>query len=472
MDRAVLYEALRSHDSRFDGKFFVGVRSTGIYCRPVCRVRLPKEENCTFFPTAAEAERAGYRPCLKCRPELAPGNSLLEASGDLAASAAAMIEASCGNDERLAELAHRLGCTDRHLRRVFEAEFHVTPLQYRQTCRLLLAKNLLTDTDLSVLDVAMASGFGSLRRFNAVFEQAYHLTPTGLRRQYRAAGRPVGRITVEIGYRPPYEWERMLEFLAARAIRGVETVRDGAYLRTVRIRDASGWLRVENRPEHSALAVTLSESLLRVLPQTLSRVRHMFDTASDPQQIAEALADMRRLDARLPVCGLRIPGCFDPFETSARAVLGQQITVSAATTLAGRISEAYGRRVETGIEGLTHTFPTAEEVLEMGGTVEERFGALGVIAARSRTISELAKLFASDRPERALHPETLLAIRGVGPWTASYISMRALGNPDAFLAGDLGVKKALAPRTAKEMEALAEAWRPWRSYAVLNLWTL
>ena len=466
MDSGICYKALCSHDTRFDGKFFVGVSSTGVYCRPVCRVRTPKEENCTFFLTAAEAERAGYRPCLKCRPELAPGNSRLESGRSLAHMAAKEIEQNCGNEESLAELAARLGCTDRHLRRVFEAEFHVTPLQYRQTCRLLLAKKLLTDTRLSVLDVAMAAGFGSLRRFNAVFEQEYRLTPGALRKQSRAKQAAHDPFTVALGYRPPYRWNELLRFLEGRAIPGVEQVRDGGYLRTVRIKEHTGWVRIENRAEHNALAVTISASLLRVLPQVLARVRALFDTDSDPQQIDTALQSMRELDQRLPLCGLRVPGCFDPFETAVRAVLGQQITVKAASTLAGRIAGTYGTAIETGIEGLERLFPTAEQ---LGKADRSTLGGLGVITTRAETIRILAERFQGGAP---LDREALLNIKGIGPWTADYIAMRVLGQPDSFLPTDYAVKAALAPRTEKERTALAEDWRPWRSYAVMNLWNL
>ena len=466
MEQKTYYEALCSHDSRFDGKFFVGVRSTGIYCRPVCRVRTPKEENCTFFLSAAVAEAAGYRPCLKCRPELAPGSSTPEASSDLAKAAAKEIEASCGNEESLAELAARLGCTDRHLRRVFEAEFHVTPLQYRQTCRLLLAKKMLTDTRLSVLDVAMASGFGSLRRFNTVFEREYKLTPSALRKQVAGQAKSADSFTVEVGCRPPYRWQEMLRFLGARAIPGVETVRDDAYYRTVRIKEHSGWIRVVQHETKNTLAVTVSASLLRVLPQVLARVRRLFDTDSDPQTIAEALKELRQIHEALPICGLRIPGCFDAFETCVHVTLGQQITVKAAATLAGRIAQALGTPMETGIEGLTHSFPTAGEMLESG---IDTLGELGVIRARGEAIQELAELFQKGE---AITRDKLLAIKGIGPWTADYIAMRVLGDTDAFLPTDYGVKTALAPRTQKEMAALAEAWRPWRSYAVMNLWNI
>ena len=465
MEREICYEALRSHDSRFDGKFFVGVSSTGIYCRPVCRVRTPKMENCTFFESAAEAEQAGYRPCLKCRPELAPGSSTLEASADLAHAAAWEIERSCGNDESLAELAARLGCTDRHLRRVFEQEFHVTPLQYRQTCRLLLAKKLLTDTELTVLEVAMAAGFGSLRRFNAVFEREYRLTPSALRKQpLKKQSRD--QFTVEVGYRPPYRWEEMIDFLALRAIPGVELVRNEAYFRTVRMKENTGWIRVEDRADRNTLAVTVSASLLRSLPQVLARVRALFDTDSDPMVVQTALKSMEEIDPRLPIPGLRVPGCFDPFETCVRAILGQQITVKAATTLAGRVAREFGTPIETEIDGLDVIFPDAEPFAEID---LEQLGALGVISARGKTILALAELLRSGAP---LTREALLQIKGVGPWTADYISMRVLSDTDCFLPTDYGVKTALAPLTETEMAALAENWRPWRSYAVMNLWNL
>lgn len=466
MEQKTYYEALCSHDSRFDGKFFVGVRSTGIYCRPVCRVRTPKEENCTFFLSAAEAEAAGYRPCLKCRPELAPGTSTLESSSDLAKAAAKEIEASCGNEESLAELAARLGCTDRHLRRVFEAEFHVTPLQYRQTCRLLLAKKLLTDTRLSVMDVAMASGFGSLRRFNTVFEREYKFTPSALRKHTAGQTKSADSFTVEVGYRPPYCWQEILRFLSARAIPGVEMVRDDAYYRTVRIKEHTGWIKVEQHEAKNTLAVTVSASLLRVLPQVLAKIRRLFDTDSNPQTIAEALKELRQVHETLPICGLRVPGCFNAFETCVRAILGQQITVKAATTLAGRIVQAMGKPLETGLVELTHTFPTACEMSESG---IKPLGELGVIRARGEAILELAELF---RQGEVLTRDKLLTIKGIGPWTADYIAMRVLGDTDVFLPKDYGVRTALAPRTQKEMTALAEDWRPWRSYAVMNLWNI
>lgn len=468
MNGDIYYQALCSHDSRFDGKFFVGVSSTGIYCRPICRVRMPKQENCTFFNTAAEAERAGYRPCLKCRPELAPGNSVLEVGADIARTAASEIEANCGNDESLTELAERLGCTDRHLRRVFEAEYHVSPIQYRQTCRLLLAKKLLTDTDLSVLDVAMASGFGSLRRFNAVFEKEYKLTPSALRKQRTRKDHAADNFIVEIGYRPPYRWEEILGFLAARAIPGVETIIENTYYRTVRIKDTEGWIGVSNSGDRNLLKVTVSESLVKVLPQVLSRVRRLFDTDCDPELIYEGLTGMKEIDANLPIKGIRVPGCFDEFEMSVRAILGQQITVKAATTLAGRAAEEFGVPIDSPIEGLEYVFPSPDEIL-LRANPQDSLGKLGIIRSRTDAILSLAELFAGGGQ---LTRDGLLGIRGIGKWTADYILMRTQGQTDVFLPTDYGIRKALEPRAEKEMIKLAEQWRPWCSYAVMNLWNI
>ncbi len=478
---AGLYAAFKAKDARFDGRFFVGISSTGIYCRPVCRARQPKPENCTFYHTAAEAEQAGYRPCLLCRPELAPGTSKTDATANLVYRAARMLEENCGSGLRLDELAGRLGCTDRHLRRVFQAEYNVSPAAYLQTCRLLLAKNLLTDTNLSILDVAMASGFGSLRRFNDLFKKHYNLAPTALRKRMSQEKRCSSDVTLALGYRPPYPWEEMLRFLAVRAISGVELVKNGEYLRTVHMATSEnmhlhGWVCVGHRREKNALTVTVSETLLPVLPQVLARVRHLFDLYCDPDAVYETLQAMNEIRPSLCVLGTRLPGCFAPFEMSVRAVLGQQITVKAASTLAARIAETYGTPIQTGVDGLTHVFPSPEDFLALDGPIENHLGPLGVIAARAKTIYELARALHAGEIEFGLSAQPgeqikkLMTIRGIGSWTAQYIAMRAMEWPDAFLETDVGVKKALPDYTSKELLQLAEAWQPWRSYATMNLW--
>jgi len=475
-----LYAAFKAKDARFDGRFFVGISSTGIYCRPVCRAKQPKIENCTFYSTAAEAEQAGYRPCLLCRPELAPGTSITDATANLVYRAARMLEKNCGSGQSIAEIAGRLGCTDRHLRRVFTAAYHVSPVQYLQTCRLLLAKNLLTDTDLSVLEVAMVAGFGSLRRFNDLFKKQYKLSPTALRK-HNSEEKHQDNITLVLSYRPPYHWEDMLRFLAGRAITGIEVVKNNEYMRTVHLENSEGkpvygWIRVGHQSKRNALSVTVSQALLSVLPQVLARIRHLFDLYCDPDAVYETLQVMNDIRPNLCTLGTRVPGCFNAFEMVVRAVLGQQITVKAASTLAARIVQTYGTPIQTGFEGLTHVFPSPEDILALNGPIENHLGPLGVIAARAKTIYELAQAFVQGeidfdlpaQPEEEM--KRLMAIRGIGSWTAQYIAMRAMEWPDAFLETDAGVKKALPPYTAKELLEIAEAWRPWRSYATVNLW--
>ena len=480
-NKSGLYAAFVAKDTRFDGRFFVGISSTGIYCRPVCRAKQPKAENCTFYHTAAEAEQAGYRPCLLCRPELAPGSSITDATTNLVYRAARMLEENCGSGQSLEELSRRLGCTDRHLRRVFTAEYNVSPVQYLQTCRLLLAKNLLTDTDLPVIEVAMAAGFGSLRRFNDLFKKQYNLFPTALRKGILKEEKYTGNVTLALGYRPPYPWEEMLRFLAGRAIKGVEVVKENTYMRTVHLVTAEGkyvygWVQVGHRPQKNSLSVTVSETLLPALPQVLARVRHLFDLYCDPEAVYETLQVMNEIRSGLCVLGTRLPGCFDAFEMAVRAVLGQQITVKAASTLAARIVEAYGIPIQTEITGLTHVFPFPEHILALDGPIENHLGPLGVIATRSNTIYELAKVMVQKeidfeipaQPEEEI--KKLMTIKGIGSWTAQYIAMRAMGWTDAFLETDAGIKKALYPFTSKELLEMSKAWHPWCSYATMNLW--
>lgn len=477
----IRYAALKARDVRFDGRFFVGISSTGIYCRPVCRVRMPKKENCSFYLSAAAAEAAGFRPCLKCRPELAPGLAPVDALSGLARKAALMIETDGLSGSGLSGLADALGITDRHLRRAFGAEFGVSPVQYLQTRRLLLAKNLLTDTDLPVIDVALAAGFGSLRRFNDLFKTRYRLSPTALRRQApKPRTRTGDQITLRLGYRPPYEWDKMLAFLGGRTIGGVEAVAEGEYRRTVVVsgdgREHYGWISVGHAPEKNALNVTMALSLLPVLAQVLARVRSLFDLHCNPAEIYECLSAMNEIKPGLCVMGTRLPGCFDPFEMSVRAILGQQITVKAARTLATRLAAAFGREIGASPSGLTHIFPTPERIASLEGEMADHLGPLGIIGSRARSIQALARALTSGEIElsptadEAEQRRKLLALPGFGPWTVEYLAMRALSRPDAFPHTDYGIKKALEKMTAGEILATAEKWRPWRAYAAINLW--
>jgi AraC family transcriptional regulator of adaptative response / DNA-3-methyladenine glycosylase II len=466
----VCYTALRAHDPRFDGQFFVGVSSTGIYCRPICAVRTPKREHCSFFPSAAAAEHDGFRPCLRCRPELAPGNSSVDAARRLAHAAGSLIEDGYLTDGSVDALAGRLGVTARHLRRVFTAEFGVSPVDYAQTQRLLLAKRLLTDTGFPVIDVAMAAGFGSLRRFNALFRERYRLRPTEIRKTPEAG--PRSELIFELGYRPPFAWDAHLAFLDARAVPGVESVRDGAYRRAVAVKSGgvahAGWVSVERARKRHAVRVTMSGSLGKAVPAVLARVKRLFDLSCRPDEIAGRLG---AIAAGEP--GLRVPGAFNGFEMAVRAVLGQQITVQGARTLAGRVATALGDARETPFPECTRTFPGPSRIVAVGTDV---LGGLGIIGARARAIRALAEECAQGRlvlepgtdVQRAI--EALTSIAGIGDWTAQYIAMRALAWPDAFPHTDYGVMKALGVRTAKGVLNIAEEWRPWRAYATLHLW--
>jgi AraC family transcriptional regulator of adaptative response / DNA-3-methyladenine glycosylase II len=477
LDPHACYRALKSRDARFDGRFFVAVSSTRIYCRPVCTVKPPRRENCRFYPSAAAAESGGYRPCLRCRPELAPGNASVDATSRLAQAAASMMEDRTLDEEGLDNVAARLGITDRHLRRAFGAEFGVSPVEFAQTQRLLLAKRLLTDTALPVTEVAFASGFGSVRRFNALFKQRYRLQPGQLRRHMHGAGAAASdALNFELSFRPPYDWPAVSAFLAARAIAGVESVEGGRYRRTACIRidgkgtpeETRGWIEVSPSPKKPALRVAVSASLAKALPPVLSRVKALMDLSCNPAEIAQALGTLAKSRP-----GLRVPGAFEGFETAVRAILGQQVTVAGARTVAGRFAAAFGDAVDTPFESLSRIFPSAERIADVP---YGRIARLGMPGARARSVIALARAVADGKlvlmPNADIEAtlDQLRALPGVGEWTAQYIAMRALAWPDAFPHTDLVVKKALNETDARKVLAAGEAWRPWRAYAVMHLW--
>ena len=471
------YQAMKAHDTRFDGRFFVGVSSTHIYCRPICRVRMPLQKNCGFYPSAAAAEAAGFRPCLKCRPELAPGFAATEASAKLARAAARMIEDGVANDVDLARVAARVGVTDRHLRRIFAEEFGVSPVQYAQTHRLLLAKRLLTDTTLPVADIAFASGFSSVRRMNALFAERYRFSPTRLRKEGRE-GETAGELdslTFVLPYRPPYDWQRVLAFFEMRAVPGVETIADGIYRRVIRVDGATpitGWLEVSHLPKRNALQLRFTATLAQATQSVLSRTKQVFDVAADPQEITAALGELAE-----GAHGLRLPGAFDGFELALRAILGQQVTVKAARTLATRFVDAFGEAIATPFADLTRTFPTPARVALL---TRDDIGRLGIVGQRAEAMIAIAQavtsgnLLLSGGAEPSQTIDALREIKGIGPWTAHYIAMRALAWPDAWPPQDVALLNAMnLPNTAKgqrEADVIAEAWRPWRSYAVLHTW--
>jgi AraC family transcriptional regulator of adaptative response / DNA-3-methyladenine glycosylase II len=471
LDSQRCYQALKAHDTRFDGRFFVGVSSTRIYCRPVCTVKTPKQENCRFFASVAAAESAGYRPCLRCRPELAPGNASIDASTRLAHSAASLIEDGVLNETGIDELALRLEVTDRHLRRVFQAEFGVSPVEFAQTHRLLLAKRLLTDTGLPVTEVAMASGFGSLRRFNALFRERYRLSPSDLRKAVDG-GRPADMLSFQLGFRPPLDWKALLSFLGKRAIDGVEQADDAVYLRTTRIEQGgkthAGWVAARLAKRGAAIEIMVSVSVAKVIPTILARMKRLFDLGCDPSAIAAALGPMATHHP-----GLRLPGAFDGFELAVRAVFGQQITVKAARTLAGRFAAAFGEPIQTPVPTLRWLFPSADRVAALKPA---DIAATGVVAARANAIVALARAVSTDqlRLEPGAEVEATLdrlrSLPGIGEWTAQYIGMRALSWPDAFPHTDYGVLKAMEEKDPRKALERAASWQPWRAYAVMHLW--
>lgn len=491
------YLALKTRDSRFDGRFFTGVTSTGIYCRPVCKVRLPKRENCRFFSLAAQAEQAGFRPCLRCRPELAPASapaseaapwSTQDASAILAQQAARLLDSPepwSDGPPTAHQLATRLGISERHMRRIFEAHWGVSPLQYLQTRRLLSAKQLLTDTPLPIAEVARLSGFSSLRGFNAAFASHYHLQPRNLRKagaQVRGSGGPSAAIGLELraSYRTPYDVDAMLAFFATRCVSGLETVdRPQRWLaRTLALEQAgrnhTGWVQLQFADVGNSVVFRIDDALAGVLPLVLARLHDLLDLDADPWPINT------QLNPHFPHGeGLRVPGTVDGFELAVRAILGQQITVAAARTLTSRLVARYGAALSTPFAALTHTFPGAAVLARARG---EDLGALGIVRQRQGAITALARAVADGAialHSRADVPATMAALQalpGVGEWTANYIAMRALRWPDAFPAGDVALQKALGVRQDKNptqaAERASQAWRPWRSYAVLRAWSL
>ncbi len=473
LDSDLCYRSLNARDSRFDGAFFVGVTSTGIYCRPICPTRVPRRDNCRFFDNAASAEREGFRPCLRCRPELAPGKAPMDAVGRVAAAAVARIDAGALNEAGFDALAAEMGLSGRQLRRSIEREYGVAPVELAQTRRLLLAKQLLTETQIKIAEVAFASGFSSLRRFNHLFRTRYRLSPTDLRRrQPVAAGSDA--ITLRLAYRPPLDWPALLGFLVGRGAAGVETADGERYVRVVRIGACSGWIAAAPIAGEAALRVEVAITLLLVLTPLLARLRRLFDLDANPQAIAEHLSVDPRLSASLlrrP--GLRVPGAFDGFELALRAVLGQQISVKAATTVFGRFARAYGEPLQTPFPALLHSGPRAAPIA--AASLEE-VAALGLPRSRALTVRSLARAVSDGvvRLEPGVNPEQTVAalkeLPGIGDWTAQYVAMRALRDPDAFPASDLGIYRALGVSRPRDALAAAEPWRPWRAYAVLHLW--
>ncbi len=486
MDDDACYRAIETRDHRFDGRLFVAVTTTGVYCRPFCPAPTPRRENVRFYQTAAAAQEAGFRPCLRCRPETAPELAFWRGGSNTVSRALGLIEAGALDEANVEDLAERLGIGERQLRRLFRRHLGASPVSIAQTRRVLLAKQLIHDTRLPMTEVALAAGFGNIRRFNEIFHQLYKRPPGTLRRA-GVTDEPIGKtgaVTLKLGYQPPYDWDGILAFLSMRAIPGIEAVSNGRYARTIAIGGEHGVLIVEPA-EKNCLRVTVRFPNLRSLPAIIARVRRVFDLAADPVAIGAHLSRdpvLAPLVAARP--GLRVPGAWDGFELAVRAILGQQITVAAATRLAGKLVVAFGDTIAgrgcpaghlTPEAHLSHVFPTP------GRLAGSDLAMIGMPKARRQSLSGLAAAVDADPlifgPRRSLEQAVaqLRSLPGVGEWTAQYIAMRELREPDAFPAADIGLMRALKDANGlrpspAELLVRAEQWRPWRAYAALHLW--
>ncbi len=475
-----LYRALTAHDPRFDGIFFVGVTSTSIYCRPICPAKTPKEANCRFFDSPQEAEQEGFRPCLRCRPELAPGNAPVDDSQRIAHSIVRRIEEGTMDDsDGLESIADQFELSSRQIRRIIQKELGVSPIQLILTRRLLLAKQLLTETSLSVTEIAFASGFSSLRRFNDAFNGRYGMPPTRLRKKVidgNSLATNADTSILQVSYRAPYDWPGMLAFLKARALKGVEWVTDSSYARTVQLGKRKGWIRVTQEKKRNGLMVEFSHTLMPVLPALLARVRDLFDLNARPDIINKHLSKDKILCALIKTNpGTRVPGAFNGFEMGLRAILGQQVTVKGATTIACRLVEAFSEPIVTPYSELDFLTPSSTKIAK---SKVDDLAKYGIVRARCKSIIALAQAHVSGdlSLDSGVHHdpnaiiENLSELPGIGPWTAEYIAMRALRWPDAFPKEDIAILNNLGGVTAKRAEEISQAWRPWRSYAVLHLW--
>lgn len=472
LDWQACSQARLSRDARFDGKFFIAVLTSGVYCRSICPAPTAKEKNVRYFPTAAAAAEAGFRPCLRCRPECSPGTPAWMGTSNTVSRALRLIDESGLEDGGVEALAGRLGLGARHLRRLFLQHLGATPSAVARTRRLHFAKKLIDETSLPMNQVALAAGFGCVRRFNAGIRDVYKRTPMQIRQLARQkTTQPQDQYVFRLRFRPPYHWQGMLDFLAARATPGVEAVESGNYRRSISLNGNVGYFEISLEESTHALIARIQFADPRALFFIVERIRAMFDLNADWSSIAAALRVDRALFKRLDAePGMRVPGCWNGFELATRAVLGQQITVKGATALAGRLAKAFGKPFSTS-GGLSYIFPTPEVL------AEANLASIGLTRARAGTIHLLARAVC----DRQINFEgvtdvnaflrRLREIPGIGNWTAQYIGMRALREPDAFPSADIGLLKALEIKTPRELERRAEAWRPWRAYAAMYLWT-
>jgi AraC family transcriptional regulator, regulatory protein of adaptative response / DNA-3-methyladenine glycosylase II len=473
LDWKACNRARLSRDARFDGKFFIAVRTSRVYCRPICPAPTVKDQNVLYYPTAAAASEAGFRPCLRCRPECSPGTPAWVGTPSTVARALRLIHDGGLEDGGVEGLAERLGVGSRHLRRLFLQHLGATPSAVAQTRRLHFAKKLIDETRLPMIQIALASGFGCVRRFNHSIRTVYHRTPTQIRRLAHQKGiEPANQYVFKLYFRPPYHWRGMLNFLAARATPGTEVVEGDCYRRTIALNGCDGYFEVSPDSRNEALIARVNFPDSRSLFTITERIRSIFDLNSDWAAIQRCLKADPCLATRVEaVPGLRIPGSWEGFELAVRAILGQQVSVKGATTLAGRIAKTFGRPF-AGDHGLTHIFPTAEVFCNADLT------KVGLTKARAEAVRGLARAVHAGRIkfDAVGNSEDFLSalceIPGIGKWTAQYVAMRALGEPDACPSTDLALLRALGLKNARELELRSEAWRPWRAYAVMYLWNV
>ncbi|ANO50608.1 Ada metal-binding domain-containing protein [Woeseia oceani] len=476
MHNETLERARLARDARFDGRFFIGVKTTGIYCRPICPAVAPKRENVQFFMSAAAAGEAGFRPCLRCRPECSPGTPAWTGTSATVRRGLRLIDRGALDDGNIEALAAKLGVTSRHLRRLFARHVGASPQAVAHTRRLHFAKRLIDDTGLPMSDVAIAAGYGSVRRFNAAFRATYDRTPRELRRSRVRKSLPVERaaLTVRLPYRSPYSWTEVLRFYAMRAIPCVEEIDGDTYRRSLKLGDAECVIQIRAGIDHGFLSLQMQNVPTERVFEVVQMARDVFDLDAPVDDIHAALSADERLRALLATqTGIRVPGCWNGFELAVRAILGQQISVKAATTLSGRIASRYGTPLHEPVGSVTHSFPGASQL------ARARFNNIGLVQCRADTLRRLARaVLAGDvvfepRQDMQKFHQQFTAIKGIGDWTAQYVMMRALKNPDAFPASDLGLVKALCPGERVSPATLAEraeSWRPWRAYAAMLLW--
>ena len=471
LDWQTCSRARLTRDARFDGKFYIGVLTSGVYCRPICPARTAKEENVRYYSTAAAAAEAGFRPCLRCRPECCPGTPAWLGTPSTVARALRLIGETGLEDGGVELLAERLGVGSRHLRRLFLRHLGATPSAVAQTRRLHFAKKLIDETHLPMFQIAEASGFGCVRRFNASIQKVYSRTPTQIRKIARQrAVQPQDQYVFRLRFRPPYDWNSMLTYLAARATPGVECVDGNSYRRTISWQGNHGYFEASVDESNVCLVVRVQFGDPRSLFFIVERIRSMFDLNADWTSIVRSLRGDRVLATLVEAApGKRVPGCWNGFELAVRAILGQQVSVKGATTLAGRIASTFGQSFSPAPE-LTHLFPTPAVLAEAD------LSRIGLTTARAATIRAFAKAVHQGRInfEGIIDTQNFLAdlvqIPGIGEWTAQYVAMRALGEPDALPTGDLGLLRALGLANSKELAKRSEAWRPWRAYAAMYLW--